>query len=216
MVGTRRVENRRSASTMEAMATAHPTPGRAEPVERFRPTSGQVTGYGSLVAIGVLLVYVALDERTLTGLRIATGAVFFGVLLWVTVLRPRVTAYPDVLHMQNSVRDVLVPWTSIDEVNLGRVLSVWVGGERHVCTGIGASLRRRTPPASRPDQPGGEHHVDHGEYVADRIRTLVQEAHRRAAREGGTTDERPRRVWAVPELLALVGTGLSFLLTLVL
>lgn len=200
---------------MDPMATAHPSSGRAEPVEQFQPTSGQVTGYGSLLAIGVLLVYVAVDERTLTGLRVATGGVFFGVLVWLTVLRPRVTAYPDMLHMQNSVRDVLVPLRAIDEITLGRVLSVWVGDERHVCTGIGASLRRRTPSAVRPDEPGGEHHVDHGEYVADRIRTLVHEARRRAGEERAT-DERPRRVWAVPELVALVGTALAFGLTLVL
>ncbi len=216
MGGTRHVENRRTGSTMGAMVTAHDTGGRAEPVERFEPTSGQVTGYGSLAAIGLLLVYLAVDERTLTGLRIATGALFFGVLLWLTVLRPRVTAYPDVLRMQNSVRDVLVPWTAIERVTVGRVLSVWVGEDRHVCTGIGASLRRRTPAASRPDQPGGEHHVDHGEYVADRIRTLVQEARRREAREGHVPEEAPRRVWAVPELVALAGTAAAFLLTLVL
>ena len=82
MGATLDVENRQLALTMVAMAAAQHTPGRAEPVERFRPTSGQVVGYLTLGAIAVLLVYLAVEVRTIGGLRVGTALVFFGALVW--------------------------------------------------------------------------------------------------------------------------------------
>lgn len=232
MGATLDVENRHLALTMVAMAAAQHTPGRAEPVERFRPTSGQVVGHLTLGAIVVLLVYVAFDVRTLGGLRVATALVFFGALVWAVLLRPRATAYPDELQIQNSVRDVVIPYTAIDDVTVGRVLSVWVGDDRHVCTGIGRPLRKVGQGRKRgmtsflglghadvPDEADGTQQdaVSYADFVQGRIASLVEDAKRRvASADSGTTDARPRYVWAWPEVIGLVGSGAAFVLSLLL
>lgn len=208
---------------MEGMAGPHQTSGRDEPVDRFRPTSGQVVGNLTLAAVGGVVAYLLLTERTVTGLRVGTGVVFFGVLVWLTVLRPRATAYPKLLHIHNSVRDVLIPYVAIDRVAMGRVLTVWVDGRRHVCTGIGAprhgAAKRHelvSGAARATGLDGGPADVGYADYVQARIEGLVEDEKRRARHEAGATHARPRHVWAWPGLVALSGTGAAFLLTLLL
>lgn len=231
------VENRRRALTMVAMAAAQDTPGRAEPVERFRPTSGQVVGHLTLGAIAVLLVYLAISTHTVNGLRVGTGLVLFGVLVWAVLLRPRATAYPDELHILNSFRDVLIPYTAIDAVTVGRVLSVWVGDERYVCTGIGRPLRKVVPGrrgglasllglgrtaegTGKGDGEGAaetqDSTISYADFVQNRITSLVEDAERRTASARGTTDALPRHVWAWPELVGVLGSGTAFVLSLLL
>lgn len=215
------------------MAAAQTPPGRAEPVERFRPTSGRVLGYTSLVVIAGLVVFIAVGVHTITGLRIATGLLFAGVAVWVTQLRPRATAYPDVLHLQNSLRDSTVPLAAIDEVSVRRMLSVWVGEQQYVCIGIGTPLRRLVKGGSRgpssllgfdrledyterstplaPDQSA----MTYPEFVELKITDLVRDA-KRSAGPDAPAASRPRHSWAWPEIIALAGTGLAFVLTLVL
>lgn len=215
------------------MAAAQTRPGRAEPVERFRPTSGRVLGHTSLAVIAGLVVFIAVDVHTITGLRIATGLLFAAVAVWVTQLRPRATAYPDVLHLQNSLRDSTVPLAAIDEVSVRRMLSVWVGEQQFVCIGIGTPLRRlvrggasrgpssllgfdrledyteRSTPLA-PDQSA----MSYPEFVELKIADLVRDAKQSAGPDA--VSSRPRHSWAWPEVIALAGTGLAFVLTLVL
>lgn len=230
MVATLDVENRRRALTMVPMAAAQHTPGRAEPVERFRPTSGQVVGHLTIASIAVLVVYFAINVHSRDGLRVGTALVFFGVLVWAVLLRPRATAYPDELHLLNSFRDVVIPYTAIDEVTVGRVMSVWVGDDRHVCTGIGRPLRKVAPGGRKGSSSmlglgrGGADETDgtvrgaisYADFVQGRITSLAEEAKRRALSAGGTTDARPRHVWAWPEVIGLLGSGAAFALSLVL
>jgi hypothetical protein len=216
------------------MTAAQGRPGRAEPVERFRPTSGRLVGFGSVAVIAALLVYLALEVRSLTGLRLGAGLVFFGVLTWVTQLRPRATAYPDELHLQNSLRDVTVPLSQVDEVRVGRMLNVWVGERRFVCIGIGAPLRtmvrgKSRGPSSllgwdrleayteestplRPDQSA----MTYADFVETRITELVEDARRRSTLEAATMGARPTETWAWPEITALALTATAFGATLLL
>jgi hypothetical protein len=198
MAGSHDVENRGAAGTIEAMTAAHDEPGGAEPVEKFVPTSGRVVGYLSLAIIAGLLVYLALDVQTTLGLRLGTGLLFAGVLVWVTQLRPRATAYPEVLELRNSLRDATVPLVLIDTVTVRRMLNVWVGEERFVCIGIGTPLRKMVKakgsrgPSSllgwdrleayteqatplRPDQTA----MSYQDFVETRIVGLVEDARRR-------------------------------------
>jgi hypothetical protein len=205
------------------MEPAPQTPGQGAPVERFHPTSGQVVGYASLAAIVVILVYLAVAAQTVNGLRVGTGLVFFGVLVWAVLLRPRAIAYPAVLHIQNSVRDVLIPYTAIDDVAIGRVLAVRVGDRSHVCTGIGRPRRRRGSARAamlhgegpEAEDPSITQQNSYADFVQGRITSLADEAKARAASgEAGTPDDRPRYVWAWLELVGLVVTGAAFALTL--
>jgi hypothetical protein len=202
--------------------------GRAE---HFKPTSGRLVGFTSLGAVVALLLYLAVEVRTLTGLRVALGLVFVGVLVWATQLRSRAVARAGVLTLRNSFRDAVVPLALIDEVSVRRMLMVWVGGERFVCLGIGTPLRKmmrvksRGPSsllgwdrledyteASTPLDPDRSE-VRYETFVVTRIRDLAEEARDRAAR-GGTPQPRPRRTWAWPEIVALTLTGTAFVVSL--
>lgn len=216
------------------MTAGQDGPGRMKPVERFHPTSGRVVGYLSVAVIAGLLLYVAVNVHSVTGLRLAAGLVFLGVLIWVTQLRPRAIAYPDTLLLQNSLRDATVPLALVDGVSVRRMLTVWVGEERYVCIGIGSSLRKMVKSKSRgpsvmlgwdklesyteestplrPDQTA----MSYATFVETRIGALVEDAKRRAASGGGTTDQQPNETWAWPELIALVVTGVALGVSLLL
>jgi hypothetical protein len=210
-------------------------PGAERVLERFKPTTGMFVGWAG-VALAVFAVgYVVLSLHTLVGLRIALAAAFAGVLVWVSQLRPRVTAYTGRLKLQGSVRDTLLPYVLIDEVTMGQTLNVWVGERRYVCIGIGRSLvsdmRQRGKAARQgslagksrsgefsdkadmaaPDQTAMSYHT----FVVTRIEELVDQAKRDLARRGGSTDGlHVRQPYAVPEIVALAVTALAFVVSL--
>jgi hypothetical protein len=199
------------------------------PVERFKPTSGRLVGVTSLGAIVGLLLYLVVEVRTLTGLRLGLGLVFLGVLVWATQLRSRAVAHAGVLTLRNSFRDAVVPLAAIDEVSVRRMLMVWVGPERFVCLGIGTPLRKMMRARSRGPSSllGWDRLEDYTEastpldpdrsemryetYVVTRLRDLVEEARSRAA---GRPTPAPRHTWAWPEIVALTVTGAGFVASL--
>ncbi len=200
-----------------------------QPVERFKPTTGAFVGWsGMAVAIGTI-VYVVLDEHSVLGVRLGCAALFAIVVIWVTQLRPRVTAYPDALLMQGSVRDTTVPYALVDEVAMAQTLNVWVGRKRYVCVGIGKSvgyeMRQRVRSQSgntlfgsrayqftgRPEAGGVERKTSYQVYVLERITDLVALAKHRPQ------EDAPAEVthrYAVPEIAALLVTGAAFALSL--
>ena len=197
-------------------------------MERFKPTGGQFVGYAGLASAAIALGYVALYVHTLTGLRIALGAVFFGVVIWVTQLRPRATAYPGHVVLKNSVRDAHVPLALVDEVAMGQTLNLWVGDERYVCIGIGQSFREDLRARRRKqDITGGgsrmteltlmaerastdERAMSYQTFIVTRLEELVEQARTKQVDE---PHGRPRHVVAWPEVAALVATGLAFVLS---
>jgi hypothetical protein len=234
MAGVCDVKNRGLAGRICAMTASEERPARMEPVERFRATSGRVVGSVGLAVVAGLLLYVAVAMHTTTGLRLATGLVLLGVLVWLTQLRPRATVYPDVLHLQNSLRDATVPLVAVDAVTVRRMLNVWVGGRRYVCIGIGTPLRKVVGVKSRgpssllgwdrleayteestpllPDQSA----TSYPDFVETRIADLVEDARRRSLLRPGSSTPQVRETWAWPEVVALAGTAAAFVLSLVL
>ena len=125
------------------------------------------------------------------------------MLVWVSQLRPRVTAYTGHLKLQGPLRDTLVPYVLIDEVTMAQTLNVWVGERRFVCIGIGRSLgsdmRQRgegraaglaagksrsrefsdKAEVAAPDQTAMSYHT----FVVTRIEELVDQAKRDLARQ---------------------------------
>ena len=210
------------------MTTSQPPAENARPVERFKPTGGQFVGYAGLVGAALALGYVLLSVHTVTGLRVALGAVFFGVVVWVTQVRPRATAYPRHVVLKNSVRDAHVPLEAVDEVAMGQTLNLWVGDVRYVCIGIGQSIREELKTRRRKqDVTGGgsrltnltlmaerastdERAMSYQTFVVTRLEELVEQAKRTPAAE----PTRPAGyVVAWPEVTALVVTGLAFLVS---
>jgi hypothetical protein len=207
----------------------------AGPLERFKPTNGLFIGWAGLATVAFALAYTAIYVHSVVGLRIGLGALFAGVVIWVSQLRPRATAYPDVLQLRGALRDVHVPYLLIDEVAMGQTLNVWAGGRRYVCIGIGKSLgtdvRQRAKKerqgsllgssrqhefseraeAAAPDQRA----MDYQTFVVTRIEELLDEARRdRKLRPDRAVPSSVRQTYAVPELVALGVTGLAFVASL--
>lgn len=207
----------------------------ARPLERFKPTTGSFIGWAGMATAAFALGYTAIYVHNVVGLRIGLGAVFAAVVIWVSQLRPRATAYPDVLHLKGALRDTHVPYLLIDEVAMGQTLNVWAGDRRFVCIGIGKSLgtdiRQRAKKerqgsllgssrqhefseraeAAAPDQRA----MDYQTFVVTRIEELVDEARREQKRRPDrAVPGDVRQVYAVPELVALTVTGLAFVLSL--
>lgn len=200
---------------MGAMSPSDAVPA-AGPVERFDPTSGYVVGYTTLVAIALLEVYIAVTDPSMNGLRIALGAVFLGVLVWATQIRPRAVAYADTLLLKNIVGDVEVPLALVDNVVLATTLTVYAEDERFVCVGIGTTRRGRKRETSLPGQPvrrgrGHQAAMTAESFVPHRIQELAAEARRRGTQPGGV-----RRRTSVPVLVAIAVTGLAFVVSLLL
>jgi hypothetical protein len=211
--------------------------GGERPLERFKPTTGVFAGWSGLLVAGFAIVYVALGVHTVVGLRIALAAVFAAVVVWVTQLRPRVTAYPDRLRMLGALRDAELPYVLVDEVDLGQTLNVWVGDRRFRCIGIGRSLGKDIRASAKKQRQGSllgagrmrefsekaelaapdQTAMSYQTFVVTRIEELVEQARRDLARAGGSTEGvHVTRPWAVPEVVALVVSGLAFAASLLL
>ncbi len=209
--------------------------GGERPVERFKPTTGSFVGYAGLLAAAFAVGYCALYVHSVVGLRIGLAASFAAAVVWVSQLRPRVTAYPHALHLKGSLRDAHVPYVLIDEVALGQTLNIWVGERRFVCIGIGLSLgtdlRQRAKKQRQGSMLGSSRAHQFSEkadmaapdqtamsyqtFVVTRIEELVEKARKEMARRGGTPDSvEVRRTYAVPEIVALAVTGVTFVVTL--
>ncbi len=201
---------------------AQPAGGR--PVERFGPSSGQVSGYVGLAIAAFTVGYVAVVEPTPSGLKVALGALLFASLAWAVVLRPRVHVFTDRLVLRNAFRDTHVPLAAVEHVTLGQALTVWAEGERHRCLGVGrsgrAQLRAQRRRATAEQIGAGEalaaaaaHDLAQETYPVRRLRELAQGAQREAG-STGTAAEPVRHTWAWPELAAVVVTGTAFTLSL--
>ncbi len=209
------------------MSAAGTDSARPQPVERFKPTNGIFVGWAGLVSAAVAIVYTALAVHTMTGLRVGLGAVFLAMVVWVTQLRPRATAYTHRLVLKNSLRDTSIPLASIDEVSVRETLRVFAGDQRHVCIGIGRPIRDelRQRRKQRHDLLGTSRWHEFAElaeraapdqtamsyqtFVVTRIEELVEQAKKRPR----TEPEDVRRLWAWPELALLAVSGVAFVLT---
>ena len=187
-----------------------PSPA-ARPLHAFRPTSGTAVGIAGVVAAALVVVLVAVTERSLFGLRTAVVAALVGLLVWMVLLRPRAQAYADTLVLCNMASDTTIPLASIDSVVVRHTLNVWVGERRYVCPGIGQSTRTMLRSQSRTRSAATDEQ-NYATFVETTIDDLA-----RAARRDAQGDQPPvRRRWAVAELLALaallIALGGSFLL----
>lgn len=217
------------------MASSAQPPADEQVLERFKPTTGMFIGWAGLAVAAFALGYVAISVHTVVGLRIGLAALFVAALIWVTQLRPRVTAYTEALRMWGSLRDARVPYVAIDQVTLGQTLNVWVGEQRLVCIGIGKSLGADVKARAKKENQGSllgksrlrelsekadlagldQTAMDYQTFVVTRIEELVDQAKRQRRLSGDTSEVPPvRRTYAVPEIVALAVSGLAFLVSL--
>jgi hypothetical protein len=197
-----------------------------EAVERFRPTSGRVTGMiGLLLVVAIVLIGVLDREQGFSPVVVWT-AVGVGVVIWATMLRPRLSASPTVLTMRNPFSTVTIPLAAIEQIAVRQVCAVRVGEERYVSPAVGKSWRqalrsdrklRRNQGREEPERPGT---MSYAGFVEDRLHQLAEEARTRAG-VALLSDEQlelasgVRREWAWLEIGALAVAVLGLLVTIV-
>jgi hypothetical protein len=194
-------------------------------VEKFRPTSGRITGALGLLLVAAVVAIGLLDRDQGFSPVVVCAALVVGVVIWATMLRPRLWATDSTLVMRNAFSTVTVPLAAIEQVAVRQVCAVRVGEQRYVCPAVGKSWRqalrsdrRLRHNESREDKPEPGT-MPYAGFVEDRIHQLAEEARTRAG-VGLLSDEQlalaadVRREWAWPEIVAL-GLGLAGLVVAV-
>lgn len=196
--------------------------------EKFARNGGTgIAVLGLLVVLGFLVGWaVDVDDVPLW---VPAVALLGGLVLYVSVLRPRVAIEGDELVLRNMFSDVHVPLATVEEVAVQQVLAVRAGEKRFVCAGAGKSLRTvmkgsalqkaRTQATSLTGEltPDIERGMDYGDYIETRIRQGIKDERSRLgissvfSPEAEALRTRIRRDWAKPELAALAVT-VAFLL----
>ena len=201
----------------------------ARPVQKFEPTTGPGMGYVALAVCALVVGIVVTNEQHVTGLRVALGAVLVAVLIWLTLLRPRATAYDDRLVLRGMVSDTTLPLSRIDSAVVRHMLVVRIEEDRYTCAGIARSTRSMVKPRDtggrsvlglrqiddRVGSVGASRDVgpsrDYATFVETRIEDLAS-----AARRDGKDGPDVSRRWARPELAVLLLSAAAFLLSLLL
>jgi hypothetical protein len=189
-------------------------------VEKFRPTSGRITGALGLVLVAAIVLIGVLDRDAGISPVLLCAALVVGVVIWATMLRPRLWATDSALVMRNSFSTVTVPLAAIEQIAVRQVCAVRVGDQRYVSPAVGKSwrqalrsdrkLRHNEGRDDKEPQPGT---MPYAGFVEDRLHQLAEEARTKAG-VGLLSDEQlalasdVRREWAWPEIVAL-GLGVA-------
>jgi hypothetical protein len=197
-----------------------------EPVERFQPTSGRITGMLAVAVglTGLLLAWV--DREQSYALAVALAATFFAVLAWTALLRPNVTVTPSTLVLRNMLDTVFIPLVAIEDLVVRHSLVVRADGRKYVSPAIGKSWRSMARP--RPGQPPPQNLTpeqalarSYADFVETRIRHLSDEARARAGVARGSVEQPAgasgvRREPAWLEIGALAASLVGFVAVVVL
>ncbi|GAA1435619.1 hypothetical protein GCM10009641_32240 [Mycobacterium cookii] len=157
-------------------------------VERFHPTSGQVTGW--LAVVGSAVVALAglayLDDGFppwVVGL-----ALLVGVLAWAAMLRPALWATGEHLVMRNLTETVHIRLAAVEEMAVRQVLAVRAGDRRWVSTVVGRSWRKAV--TARPSASGeAREGMAYADFVETRLYDLVDEARRAEGVRAGSKEQ---------------------------
>ena len=188
---------------------------------RFTPTSGTITGWIGVTAAVVTIAAIAVDMRSLTGVRYALVAAVFGLLAWSFMLRPRVIIGTVALELRNVFSSWHVPLVSVRKVAVRAITRVYTDDGEYDGVAVGRPIRSMRRGRSAPVQtiglPGLGRTIteDIGpspqearrQLDADAVADLVQEQilhaadSARSARQDGSTPA--HRSWALLELSAL-------------
>lgn len=168
------------------------TEERQAVVERFRPTSGRVTGALTLVlaATVVIIGLVELTEGFPTW--VMTLAVLVGLLAWASMLRPALWVTRDHLVMRNMLETVHVPLAAIESLVVRQVTAVRVGDRRLVSTVVGRSWRKAAKAGKRAPTPvkeGPPTDVAYADFAEERLHQLIDDARAAAGVRPGSAEQ---------------------------
>ena len=179
-------------------------------VERFRPTSGRVTGWLTVaVAATVVAAGVAYRDDGFPP-QVVAGAVLVAVLAWAAMLRPALWVRDrQVLVMRNMLETVHLRLAAVEELALRQVLAVRVADRRWISAVVGRSWRSTISSGRRPaatDAKVTPATVSYPDFVEERLRSLVDDARASAGVRPGSEEQLalPDAVRREPAWLAIV------------
>ena len=196
-------------------------------VERFEPTSGQVTGWMTIVLAAVLAVAGVVYADDGFPLWVAATGLLVAVLAWAAMIRPALWATHEHLVMRNLLETVHIRLAAVEEMAIRQVLAVRAGDRRFVSTVVGRTWRKTLQSRHRPgglaDREAvapteGMHYAD---FVENRLFDLVDQARTRADVRPGSPEQlalpdavRREPAWLPIALIAgaVVVLGVSFFL----
>ena len=192
-------------------------------IERFRPTSGRVSGWLTIAIATVVAVLGLAYLDVGFPLPVVTAAVLVGVLAWAAMVRPALWVRDrEVLVLRNMLETVEVRLAAVEEMALRQVLVLRAADRRWVSTVVGRSWQRSLTSGRRKGRSGGDASagtVVYADFVEERLRHLVDEARDRAGVRPGSPEQlalpdavRQERAWLPVGLIALA--AVLFLVTL--
>jgi hypothetical protein len=169
--------------------------------EQHLSASNRITAVVVMV-IGVLgLIDIVVEWRTLGGLEVACVIGLLMLAAYVGLFRPSVTLRPENLLIRNHVRDHVVPWNLITEVDVTDILRIQTADRRLRCPGVQLVMRdiRKQHSPSRVRKTKTENSLSRAEFVVGRV-----EHHIDLYGKAGSDDATVVSTWARPELAIAV------------
>ncbi len=202
-------------------------------VEKFAPNGGTAMAVVGGVVVLAFVVFWVIDMDSVP-LWVPAVALFGGMVLYTSSVRPRVIVKGRDLVFRNMLSTTYLPLASIEELAVRQVMAVRAGGKRYVCSGAGRPLRQAMKGSAMQrarEQMGGLHGemakaavrepgMSYADFIEIRVEELVKQdrIRRGIKRYSPEADELAgeiRRELAWPEIAALVATA-AFLVVAVL
>lgn len=165
--------------------------------EQYLSASNRITAVIVMV-IGVAgLVDIVVEWRTLGGLEVACVIGLLMVAAYVGLFRPTVTLRPENLLIRNHLRDHVVPWSKITEVDVTDILRIQTAGRRLRCPGVQLVMRdiRKQHSLSRSRKQKSENSLSRAEFVVGRVEHHIDLYAKADSAEAAVVS-----TWARPEL----------------
>ncbi len=184
---------------------------RDDVVERFHPTSGQVTGWLTVVLAAVVVVagLVYLGDGFPDW--VIGAALLVGILAWAAMLRPALWVTREHLVMRNLAETVHIRLAAVEEMAVRQVLAVRAADRRWVSTVVGRSWRKAVTTRSGPSgDTAPRDEMPYADFVENRLHELVGDARTAAGVRAGSQEQlalpdavRRERAWLPLGLVAL-------------
>lgn len=185
-------------------------------MKRFGPTNGGMTGWGGLVlSAAFILVVMWQDRHDHWGLGhwpVLVGALLVALLLWATMLRPRILVGTERVVLQGTFRDVELPLVAITDVAIGAFTKISIEEQVYASPAVGRGRHRPPRPraAEQAERLGERPSAPPRMSEADAFESALDRAIEQAGLVGAPADP-VRRSWAVPELVGVLVLGVLLL-----
>lgn len=161
-------------------------------VEKFHPTSGQVTGWMTVVVAAAVVVAGLAYLGDGFPVWVIGAALLVGVLAWAAMLRPALWATQEHLVMRNLAETVHIRLAAVEEMAVRQVLAVRAADRRWVSTVVGRSWRKAVTTRSAGGASGDatpRDEMPYADFVENRLHELVDSARAAAGVRAGSQEQ---------------------------